>query len=67
MTLQDIEHIEEAKILVIIPFAVLPSFMCESMLKSNIWTPFECLKILTQAVYIWTAYYLTSKVPNIIK
>ena len=67
MTLQDIEHIEEANTVGIRLFTVLTSFLGDAMLKADIWTSFEFLKIVTQAVYSGTEYYLTGKVTNTTK
>ena len=67
MTLQDIEHIEEANTVGIRPFIVLKPLLGDPMLKADNWTPFECLKLVTQAVYIRTEYSSTGKVPNTIK
>ena len=51
MTLQDKEHIEEGNAAGIRLFNALTPLLGESMLKADIWTPFECMKIVTQAVY----------------
>ena len=51
MTLQDKEHNEEGNVVGIRPFTVLTPFLGESMLKADSWTPFECMKIVKQAVY----------------
>ena len=51
MTLQDKEHNEEGNAVGIRPFTVLIHFLGESTLKADSWTPFECMKIVKQAVY----------------
>ena len=67
MKLQDIEHIEEANTVGIRPFIVLKPLLGDYMLKTDSWTTFECLKIVTESVYIKTEYSSTGKVPNTIK
>ena len=51
MTLQDKEHIKEGNAVGIRLFNALTPLLGESMLKANIWTSFECMKIVTQAFH----------------